>query len=559
MIANLFGLENRTLVVTGVDVRQDSALNKIFGQTSATVAKVNVTEESAQSFSAVYACVRLLSTTVGHLPFNIYKRNNDDGDREIARDSDYYDLLRLQPNPEMTSIFMRQSAMAYTLLWGRHYTYIQRGNNGAVVWLWPMRTGDVRRVIVNGTAYYDVSRVKDNDLYPRPPFGSTELLGRNDIIELTTFDGQSIISHAREQIGESIAAQQFGAGFYAGGAQPYLYLKHPGVLKDPEKLRNNWNAIHSGKERRVAVLEEGMEVGTIGMPLGDAQFLESREFYVTDIARWFGVPPHKIGDLKRATFSNIEEQNLEWRENLLPWLEMIEQEHETKLFTQAERKRFFVEHNTDELLRGNTITRYQAHASALQWGWKSRNEVRRSENLNAIEGGDTYLVPANMVVADDLDEETDDSTNLAEPQTPIDPQNGVLDEEAMGMMENAARSAIAIVVERLESREKAEIRKAISREKNIVEWIDGFYRKWSEKMKAAIRPAVAVASVLGFTAKDDDAINGHCTQAKSALLEVAGRSTDKTLVENVELELNKWNHTPDMIRAILGDQNAERS
>ncbi len=534
MIANLFGLENRTLIVSGVDVRQDSALNALFGNASSTVAKVNVSVESAQAFSAVYACVRLIATTIGHLPFNVYERTNENGDRQVARDHALYDMLRLRPNPEMTAIFMRQSAMASVLLWGRSYSYIESDGSGNIIGLWPMRTNDVKRIRVNGSTYYDVSKVDDNELYPKPPF-SKKTLSRNNVIELTTFDGQSIITHAREQIGEAIAAQQFGAGFYAGGAQPYLYLKHPGVLSDPEKLRNNWNAIHSGKERKVALLEEGMDVGTIGMPLGDAQFLESREFYITDIARWFGVPPHKIGDLKRATFSNIEEQNLEWRENLLPWLEMCEQEYETKMFTERDRKRFFVEHNTDELLRGNTITRYKAHASALQWGWKSRNEVRHMENLNSVEGGDTYLVPANMITAEEMD--ADDKPDPLPPMIPpavppaVEPED---EEDKSDALKKAARSAVSAALQRLMERETTEVRKASIEKKNFIEWVDDFYRKWPEKMLVALRPADAVSRALLGDVIDESAIRKHCERSKAKLLTIAGSATSSELVAEVE-------------------------
>ena len=535
MIASLFGLENRTLVVTGVDVRNDAALNAVFGQSGATVAKINVTETTAQTFSAVYACVRLISTTVGHLPYNIYERIDDEGDKKIARDHDLYDMLRLQPNHEMTAIFMRQSAMAYTLLWGRHYSYIERSSGGNIVGLWPMRTGDIKRIRVNGSTYYDVTKVEDNDLYPKPPLKS-KTLNKNEVIELTTFDGESIVSHAREQIGEAIAAQQFGSGFYAGGAQPYLYIRHPGVLTDPDKLRNNWQAIHSGKERKVAVLEEGMEVGTIGMPLEDAQFLESREFYVTDIARWFGVPPHKIADLKRATFSNIEEQNLEWRESLLPWLEMIEQEHETKIFTPPERKRYFLEHNTDELLRGNITARYAAHASAIQWGWKNRNEVRRTENLNGVDGLDEYLAPSNMMTAEQME-------NGANQNQPIQNVNQNQDSEVMDgktngdsdMMKNAARSALDTVLKRLLERELTEVRKAAKERKNFVEWLDGFYEKWPEKMQTALRPAEAACRTMGnLCSIPVDAIITHCQASKQKALEISGSAKADELFDKIE-------------------------
>ena len=303
MLLELFGLEKRTtLVVTGSGVGQDSTLNRIFGSAGATSAGINVTVEGAQAYAAFYRAVTLIAETIASLPLHVYRVNGTNGDKEEARDHPVFQILHRRPNPAMTSFFCRQAAMAYVLLYGRHYSFIETDGRGDIVGLWPMRTPDVERIRRDGSLVYDVRRVRDNDLFPRPPFrGDREILQADQVMELTTFDGESIIGHAREQLGEALAAQSFGGGFYAGGAQPYAVVTSPGKI-DGEAFRKNWEAVHGGSKRRLAVLQNGQDIKTLSMPLNDAQFLESRKFYVTEIARWFGIPPHKLMDLERATF-----------------------------------------------------------------------------------------------------------------------------------------------------------------------------------------------------------------------------------------------------------------
>ena len=227
--------------------------------------------------------------------------------------------------------------------------------------------------------------------------------------EIPGVTGKSVIEYAREQMGEALVAQQFGAGFFAGGATPTLAIKHPKPIKQPEKFRERWEKVHGQSVRKIAVLDEGMDIKVLGMPLEDAQFLESRQFYVTEVARWFGVPPHKLRDLMRATFSNIAEQKLEWYEDLLPWLTLSEQEYNAKLFTRGERQ-LFTEHVVEGLLKGDIEKRYNAYSTLLQWGVANVNEVRRRENMNSIGPvGDVYMVPANMMNAERLMDEPENA------------------------------------------------------------------------------------------------------------------------------------------------------
>lgn len=409
ILDKVFGLEERRgMTVSGISPGaaewKDPAFQKKFwGTYGATVSGVNVTVEGSQALSAVYAASRLLSSTIAALPTVVYRREGIEGNKSPARDNYIYDLLHDRPNPFMTPIQYGEVGMQYTMFHGRSLSYIETANNGKPKWLWPIATDQVKRGWQGGQAAYLLDNIRDTEQFPAPPTSKKVLLA-HEVIDVSTHDGKSIISHAREQIGEALAAQQFGGGFYAEGAQPRIVLISKGGGLDATgaaNLRRRWSEKHGDAVQRLAVLEEDFDIKQIGMNLNDAQFLESRAFYVTEIARWFGVPPHKIADLSKATFSNIEEQQLEFYENLIPWLTRWEQEFHFKLFSESDRKKYLVQHLVENLLKGNIEKRYQAYSTGLQWGFLNRNEVRRRENLNSMgEDGNVFMVPNNMIPAD---------------------------------------------------------------------------------------------------------------------------------------------------------------
>jgi hypothetical protein len=207
-----------------------------------------------------------------------------------------------------------------------------------------------------------------------------------------------------QSIGVGLALEEYGARFFGNGARPGGVLKHPGILSEDalRRLQASWSADNEGlsNSHRMKILEEGLSYEAIGIPPEEAQFLESKKFQVNEIARWFRIPPHMLADLERATFSNIEEQGLEFVIYTLgPWLTRHEQAIERDLLTEAERQTLFVEYLVNGLLRGNITSRFQAYQQALQSGWMNANEVRGLENMNPYDGGDTYLQPLNMAPA----------------------------------------------------------------------------------------------------------------------------------------------------------------
>lgn len=377
------------------------------GMVHTSAAGVSVTPDTALGYAAVWACVRVLSQTIAALPLKLYERQGDN--RHVASEFYLYPLLHDQPNPLMSSLEFREALQGHLLLWGNAYCEIEYDNGGRIKALWPLRPDRME----------SWSRVGDMLVYKfRMPDNSLVTLRGDRVWHLRGWSSDGLIGYSpiqvhRQAIGLGIAAEEYGARFFGNDARPGGVLVHPGKLRDDsaKRLQKAWHENYGGlgQSHRTAVLEEGVTYQTIGIAPDDAQFLETRKFQVSEIARIFGVPPHKIGDLDRATFSNIEHQAIEFvTDSLQPWLVRWEQSIRLQLMTEQERARYYPEFLVDSLLRGDTVTRYQAYAVARQNGWMSANDIRKLENMNEIDGGDVYLVPLNMVPADMVGAQTGD-------------------------------------------------------------------------------------------------------------------------------------------------------
>ena len=365
----------------------------------------HVNERTSMQMTAVYSCVRILSEAVASLPLNVY-RYTDSGGKEKAIDHTLYRLLHDEPNPEMSSFIFRETLMTHLLLWGNAYAQIIRNGKGEVVALYPLMPD---RMSVdrdkNGRLYYKYT--KSNDDAPTMENGSV-YLDPSDVLHVPGlgFDGlvgYSPIAMAKNAIGLAIAAEEYGSKFYANGAAPSGVLEHPGTLKDPERVRNSWNSTFGGSSNshKIAVLEEGMKYTPISISPNEAQFLETRKFQINEIARIFRVPPHMVGDLEKSSFSNIEQQSLEFvKYTLDPWVIRWEQALYRSLLTEEEKKELFFKFNVEGLLRGDYASRMNGYATARQNGWMSANDIRELEDLDRIPeelGGDLYLVNGNML------------------------------------------------------------------------------------------------------------------------------------------------------------------
>ena len=364
-----------------------------------------VNEMSAMQMTAVYSCVRILAEAVAGLPLHLY-RYTDNGSKEKAIEHPLYRLLHDEPNPEMTSFIFRETLMTHLLLWGNAYAQIVRNGKGEVLGLYPLMPNkmSVDRD-TDGRLWYTYTRSTDEAPTMK---GSTVKLHPYDVLHIPGlgFDGlvgYSPIAMAKNAIGMGIACEEYGARFFANGAAPGGVLEHPGTVKDPQKIRDSWNSVYrgTGNAHKVAVLEEGMKYTPIGISPEQAQFLETRKFQINEIARIFRVPPHMVGDLEKSSFSNIEQQSLEFvKYTLEPWVIRWEQSIMRALLSTQEKEMYFVKFNLEGLLRGDYQSRMNGYAIARQNGWMSANDIRRLENLDQIpkeDGGDLYLINGNML------------------------------------------------------------------------------------------------------------------------------------------------------------------
>ena len=374
-----------------------------------TAAGKTVTEKSAMQLTAVYACVRILAEAIAGLPLHLYRRGKN-GSKDKAADHPLYSLLHDEPNPEMTSFVFRETMMTHLLLYGNCYSQIIRDGRGQVTALYPLMPNQMSvDRDERGQLYYTYLRSNEE---AATMSGSTVYLMPEDVLHVPGlgFDGlvgYSPIAMARNSIGMALACEEYGAKFFANGASPSGVLEHPGTIKDISRLRESWNSVYGGSKNagKLAILEEGMHYAPISISPNEAQFLETRKFQVDEIARIFHVPPHMIGDLERSTFSNIEQQSLEFvKYTLNPWVCRWEQALTRALLSPREKREYFIKFNVDGLLRGDYQSRMNGYATARQNGWMSANDIRELENLDRIPaelGGDLYLINGNMTKLQD--------------------------------------------------------------------------------------------------------------------------------------------------------------
>ena len=385
-----------------VDKAADAGYSFLFGRTTS---GKPVNERTAMQTTAVYACVRILAEAVASLPLHVYEYQ-DDGGKKLVHDHPLYYLLHDEPNPEMTSFVFRETLMSHLLIWGNAYAQIIRDGTGRVLGLYPLLPDkmDVQRDD-RGNIYYVYSRNSDeNPMFKE--YGDIRLKAEEVLhIPGLGFDGligYSPIAMAKNAVGMTLACEEYGASFFANGANPGGVLEHPGVLKDPSKVRESWNSVYRGvnNAHKIAVLEEGMKYQQIGIPPEEAQFLETRKFQINEIARLYRIPPHMVGDLDKSSFSNIEQQSLEFvKYTLDPWVIRWEQSLQRSLLLPGEKGKYFIKLNVDGLLRGDYQSRMNGYAVGRQNGWFSANDIREMENMNPIpdeEGGNLYLINGAM-------------------------------------------------------------------------------------------------------------------------------------------------------------------
>lgn len=369
---------------------------------------VRVTPESAMRLTAVMACVKVLAEGVASLPLHLYERVGDR--KEKAVNHYLYDVLYRTPNRWQTSFEFHEMGISHLALRGNFYAEIVPGVNGSVAELIPLHPDRVKvERLLNGRLRYTYHNPHtfERRVYTQDEIFHVRGMSSDGMVGLSPIDAMA------SAVGLAMATERHGETFFGNGARPGLILEHPGRLDDKtaNRIRTDWERIHKGpsNSHRTAVLDGGMKAHELGMTNEASQFLETRKMQTEEIARAFRVPLHMIQVLDRATYSNIEQQSLDFVQHTLrPWLIRWEQVIARDLITEPSR--YFAEFNIGGLLRGDIATRYQTYATGITMGILSPNECREKENLNPREGGDTYLQQLNMGSSQDV---TTDSTASA--------------------------------------------------------------------------------------------------------------------------------------------------
>jgi len=387
----LFGWEFKKAPVPQPKVTRGAAMMSRTG--------VRVNEDTSMAFSAVFACVAVLSRNVAALPTLVYGRLAGGG-KYRAFNHPLYQCLHIRMNPNLSAFNGKQFIMNCCLLWGNSYSYIVRDVGGRAAELWPIHPRYVKpQLTADGLLEYEVVIPNTNKII----ISAEDMLHISNI-SMDGYVGKSAIQCCPEAVGLGIAAETFSATFYENGAHLDKVLTHPNRMSDEahDRLQHDFDNTYAGlsKAHKTAILEEGTDIKTIGMPLADAQLIESRKFQIEEIARIFNVPLHLIQSQDKANSwgAGIEQQNIGFViYSLMPWLVCMEQEYTYKLLDPVERLNMYVEFLVDALLRGTTTERYAAYAVGIQWGWLSPNDVRQKENMNPIPNGNIYRSPLNMV------------------------------------------------------------------------------------------------------------------------------------------------------------------
>jgi HK97 family phage portal protein len=363
-----------------------------------TMAGVRVSPSTALAVGAVFACVQILGQTVAVVPLQLYERL--DRGKKLADNHPLYRLLHRRPNRWQTSFQFRQMMQWHLALRGNSYAEIFADRRGTITELVPLPPDNVKPEAIRGADGMTTLRYRINDAR------GERVLVRGEIVHLRALAsdgllGLSPLDVARETVGEAIAAQAHSSRMLQNDARPPGIIEWEGHFKDNDALRDfraSWQEAQTGENRgRTAVLQKGMKYKEVGLKASDLQLIELRKMKGYDIAGIFRMPPHKIGIMDRATFSNIEHQGIEFvTDTMLPWYVNWEQELSEQLLLPDERDGFFFEHNVDGLLRGDAKARSEYYSNGVQNGWLTRNEVRLTENLNPLPGLDKPLEPMNM-------------------------------------------------------------------------------------------------------------------------------------------------------------------
>jgi len=382
----------------------NTALWNLYGS-GQTESGVSVDEHSALNLSAVYAAINIIASDISTLPLGLFKTVKNKRNR--ITDHNSLQVLAYRSNSLTPAINFRKASMAHILSWGNAYAEIVRNDMGGVTSLWLITPDRVSPKWNNGTIVYEIDRGTNSPItMPGEKVLHISGLGYNG------FTGYSVISKAAESIGLSLASEKFGARYFGANTNMGGAIKYPRALgidaqKNLKKSLEGFTG--SDASHRWMILEQGMEIEKLGFSPDDSQFLQTRQFQVPEIARWFNLPPHKLKDLTRSTFSNIEEQETEYVVScLVPWLTTIEQNYNIQLLTEKEhRLGYYFKHNVKGLLRGSSTARADYYTKRFYLGTITPNEIRAFEDEDPLDTdyADKTYIQMNLIPLEDIDKE----------------------------------------------------------------------------------------------------------------------------------------------------------
>jgi len=445
-----------------------------------------VDHDTAMSLAAVFGAVRYISESIASLPWEL-RQNEPNGGSKLATGHPAYRLIHTRPNPNMSSFDWRVLMSSWANLWGNAYSEIEFDVMNRPIALWPINPGRVKpRTNERGLLYYEITQKNTEKiiLFPENMF---HLRGIGDELE-----GYSVVSLAARSIGAGLAADEFSSAFYQNGAVTSGTIKHPKALGDKayDRLKEEFAKKRQGPRNawKPWILEEGMEWETMSMPLKDAQFLESRKFTVEEIARWFRVPPHKIAQLERATFSNIEHQAIEVvQDTIIPWALRLEQEADYKLISSRAQNAFFSKINVNGLLRGDSTARATFYKELRNMGAINANEIRALEDMNPIaKGGEKYVMQGQYTTLEKIGKEPEINPFQQQPQKKEEP----LEEEDEQKTKASWRLVFYDALERVNARKEKRLvdAKGNMPEEKFESWLERFAQDHNKYYLETLRP-----------------------------------------------------------------------
>jgi len=490
---------------------------------------VVVNKKTALTFAPVWQATGTIAGDLSSMPINEYSR---DGEKRAKEYGQSYWLLNEQPNQYMTGNVLRETLQAHALLHGNGYAAIERDGAGQPLRLIPMLPDETDPVCSEGELFY----------VNRRPGGETVTLKASDVIHIKGLGedgirGYSVIELARNNWGLGLAQEKHGNTHFKNGAKPTVILKHPSTLtkEQADELLDRWKTKHGGVDGDTTALAAGgLEVQMVPISNENAQWLESRKFSRVEVASWFNLPPHKLGDDSRISYNSLEaEERAYVNMTLHRWIVKWEKECDAKLLRERDRRNRtrYHKYNTKELLRGDTASRYAAYEVGIRSRILSPNEARAAEELEPYDGGDAYENPNTMSGKKQTEPTVDDSTL------------------------EAHRALIVDRAERMLKVEREKVVKAAKREGNFLEWVDKFYATWPETVARSLEPVVnAVATITNCTKTASEVAAEMSRQSQEAIVNVAGYSYEDNLAANVSDAMDLWDTRPEEIANSLMEQ-----